>query len=238
MEEIRRFLRYTLPGLATVLVGFGTMWLSGADLDVWIRSEEILGKFVGIFVASGAIGYLMANLYFALRWVGRLQQYLVIDHHKIIKNLNSKIEVWGPTRKWNLEKLSLFDSWSILTHYSVSRSKIDKELEAIIPACERMVDITHGLGSLCTGLGVLVMPFLLSTRPLCLARTWVACSVLLALDLVLWIAFLRSLKALQAVSNTAFVTSIMREYKSINRGVREESQKRKVPIYYENDEPT
>lgn len=242
MQEVRNLLRYTLPGLATLLIAFGMLLPFRVDLAWWIRSGEVLGKFVSILVAAGALGYINAHLYFSFRWFGALKNYLVINHKDILQNLDSKIEVRGPTKPWEVKKLELevFDSWAILNYYCVSRSEIEDYMKAITPQCERMVDVTHGLGSLCTGctlLPVIIIPYLLIERPCSPYGAIVAVAVAWALLVVLlWFAFRRSLKSLQAVSNTAFIESIMEKYKRINKG-NTNSQKEKVVIYYEKDPP-
>ena len=236
MEEVRRFLRYTLPGLATLLVVFGIVGILRVKLPPWVSDKEILAWFVGVFVASGAIGYLMANLYFGLRWLPLLKRFLAIDHKEIIKNLESQLEVWGPSRKWDLKNLTKFDSWSIITHYSVSHSKVEKEMKAISSHCRTMVDITHGLGSLCTGLCVLVIPLFFYIQADEEQTNWFIFGLLLVLIIFLWYSFRRSLLALQVISNTAFITSIIGKYKWINKE-NSNSQKQKVVIYYEKDEP-
>ena len=240
MDEIRRFLRFTLPGLAASLIGLGLLWLSGADLAGWLGSKDLLAKFAGIFVASGALGYLLANLYFAIRWIPWLRKWLVIDHKTVITKLHDVLEVRGPSDiAWNLENLTLFDAWSIITHYCVSRAKTEKHMCAITATCERMVDVTHGLGTLCIGLILAMLAVLgLGYDSLDQARTWVAIVVLLALSCVLWFSFYRSMKALEAVSNSAFVTSVMAEHKS-NQAIRNDDMNKpalKVCIYYEKDD--
>ena len=69
MNEIRRFLRFTLPGLACVLelavACEFTGVLSSADLSTKDLAAG-LGMALSGFLASGALGYLFAILYFAL----------------------------------------------------------------------------------------------------------------------------------------------------------------------------
>lgn len=246
MDEIRRFLRYTLPGLAATLIGFGSMWLSGANTAGWMGGDNLLAKFAGIFVASGALGYLLANIYFAVRWIPFIKKLLVIDHKNVITALGNILEIRGPSdHPWKLDNLTLFDAWSILTHYCVSRPKTDDHMAAIVDHSKAMVDVTHGLGALSTGvslamIAVLVTGFITPEAP----RIWIAFVLLLVLSSALWYAFRRSLRALESISNTAFVTSIMAQYQIDNKTCPKDNGEHaindrqfvKVLIYFEKDD--
>ena len=232
MDEIRRFLRYTLPGLATVLIGYISLYCSGAISTVWLN-DHLLAKFIGIFVASGALGYLLANLYFSVRWSRPLNRWLLINHKSAIERLGDVLEVRGPLGSpWNLANLTLFDAWAILTHYCISRSKTEEYMGAIVEHTKTMVDVTHGLGALCTGvslvtLSVLVLGFLGLCSPEA-PQIWIVFTVLVILSWALWSSFRYSLKALQAVSNTAFVASVMAEH--------DLNPDQPVRIFYEMDD--
>jgi len=72
MDEVRRFLRYTLPGLATVILFMIALSLTEGcfvrrlffDKD----SSQNIGLVLTLFLGSGALGYLFANIYFSLYW--------------------------------------------------------------------------------------------------------------------------------------------------------------------------
>jgi hypothetical protein len=234
MDEIRRFLRYTLPGLAATLIVLGSLWLSGAIPAGWMGGDNLLAKFAGIFVASGALGYFLANLYFAVRWFPFFEKWLIIDHKSVIMALGEVLEVRGPSdQPWKLANLTLFDAWSVLTHYCVSRPKTDDHMTAIVDHTKAMVDVTHGLGALSTGVGLATLAVLvLGLSSPDELRIWTAFALLLVLSLALWFAFLRSLRALESISNTAFVTSIRTQYQGAN------NTGPKVYIYYERDDAT
>ncbi|MCK5119102.1 MAG: hypothetical protein KAQ78_05935 [Candidatus Latescibacteria bacterium] len=79
MNEIRRFLRYTLPGLAVALIVLGILWQMDLLTSDISDQSNLLAKFVGLFIASGALGYLLANIYFIIRWAPFLKKILVIN---------------------------------------------------------------------------------------------------------------------------------------------------------------
>ena len=246
MNEIRRFLRYTLPGLAVALIALGALWQIDLFPPGLSGKNNLLAKFVGLFIASGALGYLLANIYFIIRWFPPLQKLLVINHKRILKALETKIEILGPSgQSWKeINNLRRFDAWSILTHYCVSQSKKDESMAAIVNHTESMVDVTHGLGALSTGVtiilgGILFQVFILSEKSV-KSQDWFTLGVMLALFIIFWWTFIRSLKALESISNTAFFTSIMEKYHEMNKTfpgqVLNDYQFQKVLIYYDKDE--
>ncbi|MFC1841227.1 hypothetical protein ACFL1N_16790 [Thermodesulfobacteriota bacterium] len=241
MNEIRRFIRYTLPGLAVTLVVLGAVWIENSFTVCWINKNELLGKTVGIFVASGGLGYFLANIYFALRRLPILNKLLFIDHARIIKALKDKIEIIGPNGKaWNIDRIKFFDAWSIMTHYSVSQQKKDKNLAAIVSHTEPMVDVTHGVGAFAIGTSLTMVVYLIkmyiSPNP---DQIRIAFIILIILSVVLWFAFHNSLRALESVSNTAFQTSIFKRHKKINSAKYPsgtEQKQEKITIYYDKND--
>jgi hypothetical protein len=243
MDEIRRFLRYTLPGLAVTLIGFGALRLLESIPDSWMGGDGLLAKFAGIFVASGALGYLLANLYFAIRWVPPFDRYLVIDHKRVITALGEVLDIRGPSDKaWNLNRLTLFDAWSILNNYCVSQPETNCRMRNIVAHTKMMVDVTHGLGALCTGVTLVTLVGLVlkclelipPASPQSLMDIHTLLVLLMLLSCILWVAFRKSLRALESISNAAFVTSIRAEYKKINYLRRNNEEK--FVIYYERDD--
>ncbi|MCK4661559.1 MAG: hypothetical protein KAT68_01735 [Bacteroidales bacterium] len=226
MNEIRRFLRYTLPGLTVTLVVFGALWYSGDIPSGLMSSENILPKFIGIFISSGALGYFLANIYFAYRWI--FKKCFAINHLSVIIELKEKITIKGPSEiEWTLNDLTLFDAWSILSHYCISHSKEDDKMKRIVDYTEKMVDLTHGLGAMFTGIFIAMVSYLIYGFFSCNdSRIWIVFLILLILSVVYFYAFYRSLKSLQSMSNSAFVTSIMSKFNNCNK---------KICIYYEKN---
>lgn len=70
MDEVRRFLRYTLPGLAGVIQFLIALSITDACIVSKIVSvkdqTQSLGLALTIFIGSGGLGYLFANIYFLI----------------------------------------------------------------------------------------------------------------------------------------------------------------------------
>ena len=231
MNDVRRFMRLTLPGLSTVLMAVIAFSASGHFSQMQIITEpglsEALGIVAGIFLASGALGYLLANLYFSLRWINTLSRWAVVDHLSVLKELEKFLEVLKPsTGSWRIQDLTKRNAWSIVTQYWVSHST-DSDIKGTNPTVDRLADITHGLGASCLGSTILFFFWLLA----CLVRDDKPKFIVVFITSFIWIlaiavfchGFHSALIALQTLVNSTFVGNIRDKYDQNNE---------KVKIYY------
>ncbi len=65
MEEAKRFLRYVLPGLVSLLQLIFILYLNN---DLEILEKSTLGTAASAFFASGVLGFLFSNFYYVLHW--------------------------------------------------------------------------------------------------------------------------------------------------------------------------
>jgi len=67
MDEVRRFLRYTLPGLSALIQLLIGLSITDSGIVCKILSAKDLTQSLGIiltiFIGSGGLGYLFANIY-------------------------------------------------------------------------------------------------------------------------------------------------------------------------------
>src|SRR5271157_623884 len=142
MNEIRRFMRYTLPGLV-----FSFQLLLALSFSNWDKVEKLeplnnksaIGIALGVFLATGALGYILSIIYFGLYWFFGLRWLeiipITIDHRPAFRDLYRFKIIDGKGEDLSLDKdlnpgtpmqrkrLSKRDAWIILTQYWYSRKK-------------------------------------------------------------------------------------------------------------------
>ncbi len=158
-------------------------------------------------------------MYFALRW--KKAKVAVIDHCRILKKLNDNIEIYdlGTSNKLDVFRdITQFDAWAIVTHYCNSRSDADESMKNINTYNRTLVDVTHGIGALFVGLMIYTLLWLVIgyccfwQENIIYFKYAVILISLSVLSVLMYCAFRRSLLALQALSNSAFATSIMNKW--------------------------
>lgn len=161
MHEVRRFLRFTLPGMASFGQLFLAIYLTGnraiGDLIIAPNNpKDILGWVVAAFVSSGVLGYILASAYHALRWIPPFS-FFAINHLSLVTKLISleKLQIADSAgdliKKENLNKR---DAWTIVTYYWYANVNQSKQLAGLNTVTDRLVDFTHAAGA--TFLGTLV----------------------------------------------------------------------------------
>ena len=88
-DEGRRFLRYVIPGLVygveTLLFLFIVLPETTVSVLAKISDKDGLGAIVGVFLASGGLGYIFAAVHHWVLWHCRFEEE-VFDHRRVIKN--------------------------------------------------------------------------------------------------------------------------------------------------------
>ncbi len=236
MAEVRRFLRYTLPGLASVILFIIALSLTDryfvSRLFFDKDSSQSASMVLTLFLGSGALGYLFANIYFSLYWSWPFR-YLAIDHRSPFICLEDKIEILDSSgNKYQKEELTKRDAWTILTQFWHSRIKNNnnKELQGVNLITDRLTDVTHGLGATYIGSIVAFASWIAVHINLSPDATWVGSKEIsvsitwLILIFLLSVGYRRVHSALQSIANST-VTSILQKEFVLNKGLR-------VQIYY------
>lgn len=154
MDEARRFLRYILPGLVFPVMLLITLLISDTDKIISFlgknSDKEIIGVIGGVFLASGALGYIFSVIYWALYWSWPLERYIAIDHKPLLKGLTEmgKVEVVNiPGNRVDLDKISKREASVIFSqHWWTSRIKNEVDRDKFI-SIDRLADIMHAIGA-------------------------------------------------------------------------------------------
>jgi len=107
---------------------------------------------IGAFLASGALGYILANIYFGLYWSPIVKGFIAIDHLSLLRNLESAKIIDIVDEKDNKRDIkNKRDAWNIITQFWHARVENDDQIRGINRITDRLTDITHALGATCLG---------------------------------------------------------------------------------------
>jgi hypothetical protein len=166
MEEPKRFLRYVLPGLGFCIEFFFFLWLLRPCQMIDFMSgqfskEHGFGFAIAIFIGSGGLGFVLANLYHALLWCRFRDRAKVslwtIDHRQAIEDARNErilcLIRQDAQRRYPVEKknLSREDAWRVLTAVWHARMGSSALLESANSRTDSLTSIVHGLGTLLVG---------------------------------------------------------------------------------------
>lgn len=217
MNDVSKFMRYTIPGLifATQLV----IALSISDFPTVMKIVELTGSkgnigiILGAFLASGALGYIFAQIYFAIYWLWP-DSYFGIDHRQVFIDFEDKIEIVDP--KGNLvrpTRLTKRGAQNILLQYWFSQMKQSPDIEGLEPFVGRAYDTVHSLGTSFISTLIALISWIvihygalapkisyLTDVSICLI--WMIFLVLLAFN------YFRTLKTLEGTVNSAVLHSL------------------------------
>jgi len=234
MDEVRRFLRYTLPGLSAVIQLIIGLSITDSSIVCSVLSAKDLAESIGIvltiFIGSGGLGYLFANIYFSLYWSWPFSRLIAIDHLTLFKDLSEKmIEIVDFSGKAYSKELSKREAWTVFTQYWHSKIEENTKIKGVNTITNRLTDVTHGLGA--TYIGSLLalvswvvihlsishnLASIISKESLFAFLAWII------LIIILGRAYHRTNLALQSIANTTLTDSITKEYQAGN----------KIKIYY------
>ena len=247
MNEVQRYLRYTIPGLVCFLVL--TVALIISDKPRILQTESIdfsqyAGLSVLILLASVPLGYLLAQAYFTLHWTIHLGKYHPIDHYSLLEGLEKKgkIEIHDGDKSFLLKSLSNSTvvqrrhAWTILNQSFWSLGKLSDEQKRLKDWIDRLVGFTHSMGTTIIGLFLAGIAWAILHSYIDQFAPWkqttdfvpiIVLAVLIALTLP---NYHRTRKSLQATGNTTMLSIILSKYEDLNRS--NESDRSKVRIYY------
>lgn len=156
MDEVRRFVRYTLPGLASaLLLLIALTFTDGRELAPWLPSTEVkesIALVLGGLLASGALGYLFSVIYFATIDIPCLACRFTVDHRKLFLDLSDIIDLRDAANKpVSPTEMTQREAWATLTRFWFSKYETSPIIKGFNPYNDRLVDVMHGVGATAIG---------------------------------------------------------------------------------------
>lgn len=136
-------MRFVLPGLASVIMLLIALIISDRSKMICFfhsMSRNDIGVILGLFLASGALGYIFSSIYWTIYWIGP-KCFFANDNRSFLKKHKDKLEIVEEPNK-----RSKHDAWIIVTLIWHTQIEKSKEIKGINPYVDRINDITHGLG--------------------------------------------------------------------------------------------
>lgn len=151
MDEARRSLRFILPGLTAGLV-FLVLALASGLLSLTkllaAGDESPVATIAGALLASGAVGYLGAQLYFFCHWSG-LGLLGPVDHRKIADYIASQDPDWRGVDRTPAHGDACRRAWVTVTTWWFLRHGTDARVKSMTERTTSLGDHAHSAGVLC-----------------------------------------------------------------------------------------
>jgi hypothetical protein len=226
MDEVKRFLRYTLPGMACIIELFVALSIQKTDRSIIINLFKLvqdIGLALSVFLGSGALGFLLSGIYFSLCWCPKLEKWFAYDYRPIFNELKSNLFLVDIQGEPYQPELTRREAWVLISQYWHSRIEYCKNIRGVSQIYDRLADVTHGLGATIIGSFLALITWLfLHHYHECLLIFILIFSCWIALIVLLYLNFKRSLNNLQTMAMTTLISSIKKEFD--NKG--------KILIYY------
>jgi hypothetical protein len=236
MDELRRFIRYTFPGMATMLAAFILFWLSGTVNDCTImkycKADAMGGLIVGAFIISSALGFILAQLYWGIYWAPILKNIFAKKHQQAIKDLvvSKKIKLVQINGKdFNIENLSIEKAWNSITGFfeQYYYEKMSKEVKV----AGTLMDAAHGVGATILGFFLVFLVWEIYDKKISLLVSHCCIISCFAIIIVIMIiAYLRAHKAHKSVTEIIFcylIDNIQKENKKYKKENTEDKEDNK-----------
>lgn len=184
MDDARRFFRYVIPGLTFIIELSLFFLLSNPEkflheiIKMFSNRDLGFGAPFVLFIASGALGFLLGIIYHFLYWLPIIRRHMV-DHSPMIKKM---IDIGWLRIKFcdscNVDKKEITQSgaWRILTAFWHSRKNSSKIIKGANDRIDSLGNTVHGLGTVFIG-AVMSFPvwwlFNYKTINICLDTRWI-----------------------------------------------------------------
>jgi len=165
MNEIKKFLRYSIPGLVSFIIFIVVFILSNnillrfPDTIDYLKNNDFnfLGIIIGSFVAFGTLGYIFSNIYFPIIWYFQCitMNYLkwIIDNKEFIK-IYTIIE----NKKYMIDVEKHLNKRDALL---ISNIFWDRNLDNIFKYHkdfdDKLIDINHSVGTSFVGITIMYL---------------------------------------------------------------------------------
>lgn len=220
MNEVRRFLRYVLPGLGFFIEIFLYLLISAPEqvitnIKAYISFTTITGSALALFVGSGGVGYLFSTVHHVLfhrNW----SWYPRVDKRNLINIVQREGLLLLPVNFTPVTHLipTLNEAWSMCAAVWHERIEVTSLINSINPHNETLSDIMHGSGASYIGSFIAIFFFAFLSVNLkylnswCSIPFWAAFVIALAMNYLHRINYKNSCEHFQRVTDTAFADAL------------------------------
>jgi hypothetical protein len=227
MSEVQRFIRYVFPGLAVLLQVAAAVTVS-SDAKALAGMVQAIGSPTGALttvLASGGLGYVLANVYFALYW--RLSSPMTLDHRPLLMDIRESVvfkRLSGHDVDIDINRLTKREAWTIVVGFWHSRHR-KRVIKGNRPFVDRLVDNVASLGATIVGSAfAFLMHVLYSTSSLLCQGKGAPIDLGVVTVIVLWaililcfcLAHQLANQALQRIVNTA-IAQVVTQAKEVGK---------------------
>lgn len=230
MTEARRYLRYSLPGLVSLLMLASLYLISDycGTLE-FTRKWKLEGMWAGVLalIASVALGYVLAQFNHTIYWliprserspVGNFTLFtdLVGDKFKVVDQDDKDVTL-KDLSKW--KTIQRRHTWIIMN--SAMNCELHEHYKNTKDWIAVLVDNTHAVGTTLLGIVLSFCLWLLTADNLFKdPDDYWALSVFVIVSLLLVRLYLMNLTTVEITANTAVLSAINKQYEKENRGIR------------------
>jgi len=225
MDEIKRFFRYTLPGIACIIQLLIALSVSN-DIN-WTPILDNINKVnfaafaLGGFIICAGIGFIFAQIYWGLYWSICKNLKITKDHRHVLKEVsdsfsNFKIVNIQNMNKW-LEALTIEQAWNFITFYILENKRL-MEKYAGLGVMDRLVDVSHSLGTTIVGSIIALITWCIINVNNCMADStlrigekFYVIAIWVPIIVIFCFAFYRSHVAHLSVTNMLFVNDVAKK---------------------------
>jgi len=228
MDGFKEYFRFILPGLTSLITLLFAYTISDIDCVIFvfckITNVSGVGAIFGLFLASGAFGFILATIYWWLLWLTE-NVGLALDNRTFFITLNDYIEIFD-SKKNKLNKkcnksFTKRDAWNIINMIWNGWLKQDGKIEGITISIDRFVNLTHSIGATIIGI-ILSCIFWLAFPSALRNNFFLTCGYWIVILVAFCTTFVHVRRSFQFTSFSIIWEKLHEEYNSKN----------KMKIYY------
>lgn len=156
MNEVGKFVRYSLPGIASIIqLGIAILLTErGAvtSFDAPDGISAVIGIVLATFVATGGYGYLLAMIYLGLSRLKFAHRLAYVDYSRMWKAVENLISVRNESGKEiRMTSISKTQSYPLAIQYWFSRIEQSKTIKGVDLRVQKIADLKQSIGTTLVG---------------------------------------------------------------------------------------
>ncbi len=216
MEEMKKFIRYVVPGLVVMVEFMGSLGVILFFTDIGLLKSYLfrmvtygnsIGTPLSIFLLSGGLGAFLATVYHHLISSCYLDRFNV-DYSKLLKYCEDekliKLSTWDGKQVAS-KRLNRIGQWRVLTAFWHSNRKNSEFFAEAERRAETLYDIAHGQGTQLVGALIVALMLVAFDRyyPNVSFGSWYIIPIIILF--LHFVAFRKVILSIQTVLNNFYI---------------------------------